>query len=77
MQGEFTANITPQSISLKNTAGTDFTSVWNVYEYWREAKDVIIVVFRSGGYSTLSLAGLSEPQRNELRGILSTVLPRR
>jgi len=77
MQGEFTVDITPQSISIRNTAGTSYQSGWNVYEYWREGKDLIILKYISGGFSILNLAGLSGSQRDELRGILATALRRR
>lgn len=77
MQGEFTVNITPQSITTRNTAGTSTQSGWNLYEFWREDKDIVILVMISGDYFTLSLAGLSEPQRGELRGILAQALPKK
>jgi hypothetical protein len=77
MQGEFTVNVSAQSISIRNTAGTSFTSVWNVYERWREGKNLIVLIFRSGAYTTLNIAGLSDFQRDELRGILATVLPKK
>jgi len=77
MQGEFTVSVTPQSISIRNTEGTSFTSVWSVYERWREGKNLIVLIFRSGGYSTLNIAGLSEFQRDELRGILAAALPKK
>jgi hypothetical protein len=77
MQGQFTVDITKDSISTENTAGTTSKSTWNVYDYWCEGKGVIVLMFNSCAYSVLSIAGLSEPQRGELRGILSTVLPKR
>jgi len=77
MQGQFTVNISRDSISTENTAGTTSTSAWNVYDYWCEGKGVIVLMFNSGTYSVLSLAGLSEPQRGDLRGILSAALPKR
>jgi hypothetical protein len=83
MQGEFTVNITPESISIQNTAGNSSKSGWNVYSCWREGKNVIVLmphsralVFSSAG-QILGLAGLSDSQRAELRGILSTALPRK
>ncbi len=77
MQGEFTVNITAQSISIRNSVGTSNSSGWNVYDYWREGKGLIVLVFFSGAYSTLNLAGLSELQQNELRGILASALAKR
>lgn len=77
MKGQFTVNITPDSISTENTAGTSSRSAWNVYDYWCEGKDVIVLMFHSGAYSILSLGGLSSPQRDELRSILTAGLARR
>jgi hypothetical protein len=77
MRGKFTVNVTQDSISTENTAGTTSKCAWSVYEYWCEGKGVIVLMFHSGTYSILSLAGLSELQLGELRGILSAALPRR
>ena len=70
MQGQFTVNVTPETISTENSAGTMSKCTWNVYDYWCEGKDLIVLMFHSGSYSVLSLAGLTETQRGELRGIL-------
>jgi hypothetical protein len=43
----------------------------------KATKNVIVLTFHSGSYSILSLAGLSEAQRGELRGILSAVLKKK
>ncbi len=77
MQGQFTVNITSESISTQNTAGTSSKTGWNIYDYWREGKDIILLVFHSGAYFLISLASLSEPQRDELRGLLATALPKK
>ena len=77
MQAQFTVDITPNFIFTHNSAGTTSKSGWNVYQYWCEGKSVIVLMFRSGSYSILSLTGLSELQRGELRGILSASLKKR
>ena len=77
MLGQFSVNITRDSITTETTVGTLAKSSWNVYDYWSEEKGVIILMFHSGAYSIVSLAGLSEPQRDELRAILSAALPKR
>jgi hypothetical protein len=74
MQGQFTVNITPEFVSTENTAGTTSKCSWNVYDYWCEGKNMIVLTFHSGSYFIMSLAGLSEPQQGELRGILKTAL---
>jgi hypothetical protein len=75
MQGQFTVNITPASISGHNTAGTSWQSQWSIYDYWREGKDLIVLVFLSSAYFVVSLKDLSDPQREELRAILAAALP--
>ncbi len=77
MQGLFTVSLTPGAIVVQNTAGLSSQFGWNLFEFWREGNDLIIAVYFSSAYFTLSLAGLSEPQRAELRGILAAALPRK
>ena len=77
MHAKFTVDITPNFIFTHNSAGTTSKTGWNVYDYWCEGKNVIVLMFLSGSYSILSLAGLSELQRGELRGILSASLQKR
>jgi hypothetical protein len=77
MQGQFTMNITPESISIQSTAGTSSKTGWNIYDYWREGKGMILMVCQSGIAYPISLAGLTEAQRDELRGILTASLPKK
>lgn len=77
MQGDFTVDISRDGIVTKNTVGTTSKSSWNVYDSWCEGRGIIVLLFHSGSYSVLSLAGLAEPQRNELRGILAGALEKR
>ena len=62
---------------MQNTAGISSQSGWDLYEFWRDRKDIIVLVFRSGTYCILGLTGLSEVQRNELQGILSVALQKK
>lgn len=77
MRGQFTVSITPGSISTSNTAGTSSQGDWSVFKGWHDGKDVIVLLAHSGAYFILSLAGLTEPQRQEVRGILSSALPKK
>jgi hypothetical protein len=74
-QGLFTVDITPHSFVLKNTAGISSEITWNIYERWIDGGDLILLVNYSQAALTLSLAGLSDMQRIELRSILAAVLP--
>jgi hypothetical protein len=77
MQGLFTVNITPESISMRNTAGSNSQSGWSIYERWIDGKDLIVLVLLSQAFFVVSLAGLQDVQRGELRSILSTALPKK
>ena len=77
MQGQFTVNVSPESISIQNTAGTSSKTGWNIYKGWREGKGIIVLLLHPGTAFAMSLAALSEPERNELRGVLTTALPRK
>jgi heme/copper-type cytochrome/quinol oxidase subunit 2 len=44
MQGQFTVNITPESISIENTAGASSQSKWNDFRFWYEADAFIVLV---------------------------------
>ncbi len=77
MQGQFTVDVTPEFLSADNTAGTYWKARWNIFASWREGKDVIVLMYFTGAYFVLSIAGLSDAQRGELRGILATALPKK
>ncbi len=77
MQGVFTIDVTPTAIGVENTAGVSSRMVWNLYDYWRERKGVIVLVNKSGTYFIISTAELSEVQQGELREMLFSVLPKK
>ena len=77
MQGQYTVTITPESISTQNTAGTSTKRTWNIFASWREGKDVIVLIYYTGAYFILSVGGLSEGMRSELRGILTAAVPKK
>jgi tellurite resistance protein TehA-like permease len=77
MQGQFSMKFTPASLSIQNTAGISIEMGWNIVEYWREGKGLILLVFYPGTGYPVSLANLTDPQREELRSILTAALPKR
>lgn len=77
MLSEITVNVTPESLSSRSTAGASSTINWNFYERWIEKDNLILVAMYSQLYVILNIAGLSAAQRAELRGILSTALPKK
>jgi hypothetical protein len=77
LQSEITLNVTADSIACHTSAGSTSQSAWSIYKCWREGKDVLTIAYHSGVYFVVSLAGLSEPQRAELRSILTAALPKK
>lgn len=77
MQAHFVVELTRDSISTYNAAGTSSRSAWNVYDGWCESGGIVVLLFHSGAYSIMSLAGLSPLQQDELRAILTAALPRK
>ncbi|MGA8739605.1 MAG: hypothetical protein WB561_00300, partial [Terracidiphilus sp.] len=75
MQGQFTVNVSSTSISIQNTAGYSAQLNWYLFEGWRTGKSVIVLDYKSGNYNILSIGGLSDSQKCELRGILAATLP--
>ncbi|HTW79137.1 MAG TPA: hypothetical protein VME23_06335 [Terracidiphilus sp.] len=76
-QGLFTVNVTAHSFAFKNTAGVSSEISWNIYERWIDGGNLVLLVNYSQAAFTISLAGLSDVQRAELRGILSAALPKK
>lgn len=77
MQGVYTIDITPSSLSIQNTSGFSTQSGWNLYDYWMESKTTTVLVYKSGAFFVISTDALSDPQRSELCGILGSVVPKK
>lgn len=77
MQGTYSVDITPEALLVENTAGVSSRTAWNLYDYWREANGVFVLVNKSGTYFVISTAELAEPQRDELRTTLASVLQKK
>jgi hypothetical protein len=77
MQGQVTFDIAPHQLSVESTAGFSSRSEWHIVECWREGGGIIVLVYFSKAYHIVSLAGLAEAQRQELRAILTAALPKR
>jgi hypothetical protein len=77
MRGQFTVTLTPESISIQNSTGTSSGSDWKSYIGWYEAKGVMVLFSRPATRLLISLAGLSDAQKDELRGILAAAIPRK
>ena len=77
MKGTYTVEITPDFIAVQNTAGFSSRSEWNLYEYWKESKDLIVLGLRSQAYFIVALSQHSSEQREEIRILLRSVLAAR
>jgi hypothetical protein len=77
LQGQSTVDLNAQWISIRNSAGASSQHVWNLYLYWRERKNLIVLVRPSREFLILNLAALSDPQRTQLRSILAAALPQK
>ena len=78
MHGQFTVEHHTGFLSTENTAGTTSKCAWNVYDYWCEGKNVIVLMFSLRlVFHPLPLPASPQPQRGELRGILSAALHER
>jgi hypothetical protein len=77
MQGQFTVSITRDTISVRNSAGTFDRSGWEPYRSWYETGDLIVLLTRPATSLMISLAGLCESQRDELRGILGEAISKK
>jgi hypothetical protein len=74
LQGQFTVDVTQESISMQNTSGVSSKAQWNTFDHWREVKGVIMLVAQSGGCFLISLSRLTSGEQDELRGILTASL---
>ena len=75
-QAETTATVTPQSIAFRSATGSS-ESIWACYSTWAERNGILLLVTHAGVRKILKVAGLSDPQRDELRAILTTALPKK
>jgi hypothetical protein len=75
LRGEFTVNLTHESISVQNPVGIDLQMKWSLFEYWRENKDLIVLVYRTGAFFPISLSKLSEAEKVEIRAVLAGSVP--
>ncbi|HEY2861839.1 MAG TPA: hypothetical protein VGJ21_25795 [Terracidiphilus sp.] len=77
LQGVYTIDVTTNQLSIDNTAGISSQVQWRVYESWHEKNGVIVIRYKSGWFFIISLLRASDPQRAELRKILSEALPKK
>jgi hypothetical protein len=79
MQGVFIVNLTPDSITVQNSVGTFYRSGWSAFFGWYEVRGVIVLLSQVATPISIliSMAGLTDTQQGELRGILTAALPKK
>ena len=77
LQGQFKVNISPESLSIENSAGSSSKTDWKLFDFWFEEQDLLMLKFRSGAHAMMNLAGISDAQKDEVRGILTAALPKK
>jgi hypothetical protein len=77
MQGQFTATIGQGSILIRDAYGASSQASPDGYKSWIESNGLFVLQLRSGGNVIVSLAGLSDVQRGELRSLLTATLPKK
>jgi hypothetical protein len=74
-QCETTLTVTPEQVFFRCANGCLTQSGWNIYKQWVESGNIILLITLAGVRKIVNIAGLSEVERDELRGILSAALP--
>jgi len=77
LRAEICWTITAEGISVTSTMGDSSTEPWTVLKFWRESRQVLLLVYPSGIYHIIPKANLSAAQIEELRSLLTTALPER
>jgi hypothetical protein len=77
VHGVFTVVLDTDSFALETSIGSSARSKWSAFKEWHETGDLVLLRYPSSQSQLLVLRGLSEPQREELRGILTAALPKK
>jgi hypothetical protein len=75
-QAETTVTVTPESIGFRSATGFS-ESIWECYATWVERNGILILVTRAGVRKILKITGLSDSDKDELRGLLTAALLKR
>jgi uncharacterized membrane protein len=75
LHGETTIALDDQSVLIRSTVGTSFQAAWRAFSNWEQKQNMVLLRFPSGGFSMINISGLSNVEREQLRGILSEALP--
>jgi hypothetical protein len=77
LQGAVTVQATLDSFSAQTSTGSVSRTSWGDIKSWHEGNGLMLLIHPTKVYQVINVRDLSEPQRDELRGILTSVLPRK
>jgi hypothetical protein len=73
---ETCVTVTPEGVSFRSATGSS-QSIWGTYCGWTERDGIVLLVTRAGVRKILSIGKLTDPEKSELRSILTAVLPQK
>jgi hypothetical protein len=79
LQSEMRVTITARAFTRDSDFEEPFRTSWDSYRYWREFREVILLVETSNDweFAAVNTVGLPDWQREELRELLNVLLPKR
>jgi len=77
LHGVITVTVDRQSFASRSTTGASLQCPWSVFQRWLESGGIVLLGYPNGTFAILNVAGLSDAERQELRGILAEVLPQK
>jgi len=79
LQSEMRVTITTRGFTQDSHFGEPLRTNWEKYRYWREFREMILLVENSNDweFAAVNTVGLPDWQREELRDLLNGFLPKR
>jgi hypothetical protein len=75
--GIVTVALDGDSFAFQSSVGISLRAGWNAFKDWREKDGLVVLQYPAGTFQFLNVARLSEAELQELRDILTVVLPRK
>lgn len=70
-------SVTLEHVDVRFGSSVTSCFAWPFYKYWREGKKFVLLKLKMGQFQFLPTAGLTDAERDELRGILTAALPKK
>jgi hypothetical protein len=75
LQGEISVRATSEAFSIQTSTGSASTVRWSDIKTWSEREDILLLIYPTKVYQTVSLKELSEQEKTQFRQLLTTALP--